>query len=70
MTSPDFLTICLAALFAVFIILILLALIMMFIIRFFPQKDTSDKPVYIAALTAALQARFPDSTITKIEEIT
>jgi Co/Zn/Cd efflux system component len=70
MTSPDFLTICVAAFTAVFIILILLALMMILIIRFFPPGESSDDPVYIAALSAVIRSYFPDKKIQKIEDIT
>lgn len=69
MTSPDFLTICVVAFTAVFIILILLALMMILIIRFFPHRESSDEPVYIAALSAVIRSHFPDKKIQKIEEL-
>jgi len=69
MNSPGFLAICVAALMAVFFILTLLALFMITIIRIFPDKNQPDKPAFIAALSAFVQAHFPDRKITKIEEI-
>jgi len=69
MTSPDFLTICVAAFTAVFIILILLALMMILIILFFPHREASGDPPTIAALSAVLRSYFPDKKIQKIEEI-
>ena len=70
---PDLLTICGAAFITVFAILIVLAIIMRLIIKLFPYKAQestaqTDSALY-AAIFSTYKQHYPETQITKIEEL-
>ncbi len=69
MQSADLLVICLSAFTSVFVLLAVLALVMRLIIVVFPERAAVADAAVIAAVSAAAQAAFPGTKITKVEEI-
>ncbi|MEK6756058.1 MAG: hypothetical protein AABZ02_07900 [Bacteroidota bacterium] len=69
MPSLELVWICSIAFIAVFIILALVALVMRGILLLFPERQKTDDTAVLAALSAALQATYPGTRITKIEEV-
>ena len=67
MTSPDLLTVCIAALIAVFALLIALAAGMRLITWLFPESEDDESEMY-AAIAATYNSVFPGTRITKIED--
>jgi len=66
---PELLTICLAAFIAVFVLLTILAVIMWATTHIFPMKEQKTDPALIGAITTTYQSIYPNTKITKIEEI-
>jgi hypothetical protein len=66
----DLLTICIAAFIAVFVLLSLLAIIMWATTHIFPMKEQKTDAALIGAITTTYQTIYPNTKITKIEEIT
>ena len=62
-------SICVSALFAVFIVLLLLAILMRLIIVAFPEKRANGDLGIYAALAATYSSIYQELKITKIEEI-
>lgn len=67
MTTPDLVTVCVAALIAVFALLISLAAGMRLIMWLFPEKGDDESEIY-AAIAATYRSVYPGTRITKIEE--
>lgn len=70
--TPDLLTICGAALFAVFAVLGSLAVVMRVLIRAFPQREELPRqiePTLVAAVTEGVMAAYPGTRVTGIEEL-
>ena len=68
MQSAELVVICGVAFLMVFVILMLLAVIMRLIILIFPEKAVVSDAAVIAAISAAVQAVFPGTKLTKVEE--
>ncbi len=66
---PDLLTICISAFIAVFVLLSFLALLIRLIEYVFPYKEESTDAALIATITTTYQSIYPNTKITKIEEI-
>jgi len=66
-TTPDLVTVCVAALIAVFALLISLAAGMRLIMWLFPEKGDDESEIY-AAIAATYRSVYPGTRITKIEE--
>ncbi|MFP4528569.1 MAG: hypothetical protein ACLFQX_08475 [Candidatus Kapaibacterium sp.] len=69
MNTPDLLFMCLAAFIAVFILLTALAVIMRIILRIFPAKAAVADPAILAAIASTMNSVYPNTQITKIEEV-
>ena len=67
MTTPDLVTVCFAALIAVFALLISLAIGMRLITWLFPERGDEDSEMY-AAIATTYDSFYPGTRITKIEE--
>ncbi|MGB6032958.1 MAG: hypothetical protein WBG01_04785 [Bacteroidota bacterium] len=67
MTTPDLVTVCFAALIAVFALLVSLAVGMRLITWLFPEREDEDLEMY-AAIAATYTSVYPGTRITKIEE--
>ncbi len=67
MPTPDLVTVCVAALIAVFALLISLAAGMRLIMWLFPEKGEDESEIY-AAIAATYRSVYPGTRITKIEE--
>ncbi len=68
MVPTDLTMICGIAFLIVFLILALLAFFMRIIMLIFPIKAAGSDPVVIAAVATTVQAVFPGTKITKLEE--
>ncbi|MCK4297216.1 MAG: hypothetical protein KAX28_11240 [Candidatus Marinimicrobia bacterium] len=68
-TTSSLLTICISAFLAVFLLLLILAIVMHLIVIIFPEKSSAINPIVIAAVSSTMSSIFPNSKITKIEEI-
>lgn len=69
MSISDFLNICGSALIAVFVVLMVIALAMRLIIFLFPKKEDEEDSAVLAAIASTVSKLYPNSQITKIEEI-
>ena len=69
MPSNELLLICLSAVVAVFALLSLLALVMRLIIAVFPEKVADTDSAYLAAIASVISTIYPQTKITKVEEI-
>ena len=69
MNSIDLLVICSSAFLAVFVLLAILALLMRIIIIIFPENLRGADAALIAAVTSIAQAVYPETKVTKVEEI-
>ena len=69
MPSNELLLICISAILAVFVLLSLLALVMRLIIAVFPEKIATSDSAYIAAIASVISTIYPQTKITKVEEI-
>ena len=69
MNTPDLLFMCLSAFVAVFILLTALAVIMRLILRIFPAKAADTDPAILAAIASTMNSVYPNTQITKIEEV-
>jgi hypothetical protein len=65
--TPDLITVCFAALVAVFLLLVSLAIGMRIITMIFPEKEPDESEIY-AAIAATYNSLYPGTHITKIEE--
>jgi hypothetical protein len=65
----ELLSICGSAFIAVFTVLATIAIVMRIIILLFPQKISDDDSAVYAAVASAISRLYPNSQITKIEEI-
>lgn len=70
MYDQNLLMICVSAFIAVFILLTVLAIFMQILTNVFPQKiaDKRDDAAVYAAIATTMQAIYPGTKITKIEE--
>jgi len=70
MGSPNLLMICVAAFSAVFLLLAFLALVMKILTNVFPEKVT-DKldAAMLAAISASMSVVYPQTKITKVEQV-
>ena len=70
MGEPNLLMICVAAFCAVFVLLAFLALVMKVLINVFPEKvkDEIDAAM-LAAVSASLSVVYPETKITKVEQV-
>lgn len=68
MASVDLLTICIAAFVAVFVLLAGLALLMRLTLVLFPQKEVTSDAAVMAALATVMQAVYPGTKISRVEE--
>jgi hypothetical protein len=70
MGEPNLLMICVAAFCAVFLLLAFLALVMKILINVFPEKvkDELDAAM-LAAVSASLSVVYPQTKITKVEQV-
>ena len=68
MVPTDLTMICGIAFLIVFLILAFLAFIMRIIMLIFPTKAAGSDPAVIAAVATTVQAVFPGTKITKLEE--
>ena len=68
--TPDLLVVCVAAFVAVFVLLTFLAVVMRLLLVAFPAPPPTDRTdaAFLAAVTSAVSAAFPDTRVTKIEE--
>jgi len=69
MITSSLLIICVSAFLSVFLLLFILAIVMHLIVIIFPEKASVINPVVIAAVSSTMSSIFPNSKITKIEEI-
>ena len=69
METLDLLSICGAAFLGVFILLSILALVMRLILVTFPDKKAGIEAAMLAAVTTAIETRFPGTRITRVEEV-
>jgi hypothetical protein len=69
METLDLLSICGAAFLGVFILLSVLALVMRLILIIFPDTKAGIDAAMLAAVTTAIQTRFPGTRITRVEEV-
>jgi len=69
MPSNELLLICLSAVIAVFALLSILALVMRLIIAVFPEKVADTDSAYLAAIASVISTIYPQTKITKVEEI-
>jgi hypothetical protein len=69
MDAPGLLTICISAFVAVFFLLSVLAVVMRLIQVAFPAREGGGDLAVLAAVTSAVAALYPNSRITKIEEL-
>ena len=67
MSSPDILTVCIAAFILIFLLLSILSIMMRGLTFLFPLVVKEDSAT-IAAITAAYHSIYPDKKVTKIEE--
>ena len=63
------LTVCITALFAVFIILSIFAVLIRLIIIIFPDEEGKEDQAIVAAITTTVNTYYPGTKITKIEEV-
>ena len=68
MQTPDLLTVCVSAFFAVFVLLALLAVVMRALIAVFPETMAKVDPAVLAAVSTAVSTLFPGTKITRVEE--
>jgi hypothetical protein len=70
MGPPNLLMICISAFSTVFVLLALLALVMKLLINVFPEKvkDQLDAAM-LAAVSASLSVVYPQTKITKVEQV-
>ena len=70
MGPPNLLMICVAAFSAVFLLLAFLALVMKILINVFPEKDKGKfDAAMLAAVSASLSVIYPETKITKVEQV-
>jgi hypothetical protein len=70
MGEPNLLMICVAAFCAVFVLLSFLALVMKILINVFPQKVKEElDAAMLAAVSASLSVVYPETKITKVEQV-
>jgi len=78
MGEPNLLVICVAAFFSVFLLLTFLSLVMKILINVFPEKVQAIVPEQIkdefdaamlAAVSASVSAIYPETKITKVEQV-
>ena len=70
MGEPNLLMICVAAFCAVFVLLAFLALVMRILINVFPEKVKEELDVaMMAAVSASLSVVYPNTKITKVEQV-
>ncbi len=69
MASTDLLVICAVAFITVFVILIVLAVIMRLIIIVFPEKVDGFDAAILSVMASTYQTIYPNTKITKIEEV-
>jgi len=68
MGITSLLSVCISALIVVFIVLGILAFLMRCIIYLFPEKEKEEDPLYLAAITSAINVNYPGMKITGIRE--
>jgi len=69
MGSLNLMVVCTSAFVAVFLLLSVLALVMKLIIVVFPQRMAGTDTAVVAALATVVSSVYPNTNITKIEEI-
>jgi len=69
MGSLNLMVVCASAFVAVFLLLSVLALVMKLIIVVFPQRMAGTDTAVVAALATVVSSVYPNTNITKIEEI-
>ena len=70
MGSPNLLIICVAAFCAVFLLLAFLALVMKILTNVFPEKVADElDAAMLAAISASLSVVYPQTKITKVEQV-
>ena len=70
MGEPNLLMICVAAFCAVFVLLAFLALVMKILINVFPEKVKEElDAAMLAAVSASLSVLYPETKITKVEQV-
>ncbi len=70
MGEPNLLMICVAAFCSVFVLLAFLALVMKILINVFPEKVKEElDAAMMAAVSASLSALYPETKITKVEQV-
>ena len=70
MGEPNLLMICVAAFCAVFVLLAFLALVMRILINVFPEKVKEElDAAMLAAVSASLSVVYPETKITKVEQV-
>jgi hypothetical protein len=69
MSGSEFLIDCIVAIIIVFFILAILSILIYLLTKILPEKLTNDDPVLYAAMTSHLNRIYPQSQITKIEEL-
>ena len=70
MGEPNLLMICVAAFCAVFLLLAFLALVMRILINVFPEKVKEEiDAAMLAAVSASLSVVYPETKITKVEQV-
>lgn len=69
MEATNLINICYSAFIIVFIVLTLLALIMRFIQVLFPEKDSDQDTAILAAISSSFNALYPNTKVTKVEEM-
>ncbi len=69
MESLELVYICFSAFSAVFVLLTFMALFMRIICWVFPDRPDDEDVAIYAAIASTYQTQFPDTNITKIEEI-
>jgi hypothetical protein len=69
MGISELLSICVSAFVAVFVVLAAIAIVMRIIILLFPKKIIDGDSAVYAAIASSISRLYPNSQITKIEEV-
>jgi hypothetical protein len=69
MSGSEFLFDCIVAIIIVFFILAILSILIHLLTKFLPDKSTDDDSVLLAAVSSHINRIYPQSRISKIEEL-
>lgn len=69
MAQADLLWVCITAFISVGVLLGFLAVVIRLILAIFPHKTPVTDPAVVAAVTSAVQAIYPATQVTRVEEI-